>query len=1380
MAPRFGAPPELDHWAGNGVIQVQPTPPPGVWSASLTARPAHRGPTARTIMDPMDTDPPPPTVPDTVPDPTPADPPPTPQENVPSDATHPKSVAPAPVAMDTNLAPVSAPQPAEADPLTASSTITPLPVASTAAHGAVISPIAIENTSADEANPTPKAPTPTPPQPSPGEDRASSPLAAESTTERPDESAKSSAEEKRPELSPPVVTDGAKSSSLNDEPPSVKSPKEDSPLPEKSPKVDSPSPMKSPKEDSSPTVEMAKEDSPPPVETAKEDSPPPVETAKKDSPPPVETAKEDSPSPASKSSAKSLSPPKDSLIADSSVGGPSSVEKSKFPERPIAGQSPLSSTTEAPKSPLPVKIVSAVSNKKTSVDESAPADAAPESASSLDKPTSNSAEGSLTENSVNLGTGAAQTNVALVEATSVNNGSMATPKMDEDGVAEAPPTTQDMDNNDDVVDISEDHSPEDDDIASKPVLKLARFADLGSNGITDDTPVAAMGAKPTCEQCGRPNHDTYAPLIWETMQFCSLDCMSNHQQSLSRCSKCWKCVQTSSLGKYCVRFGADIKQFCSNTCLDEHKKGLKVCFYCQKDISSSQGFLAPIGDKNQFKDFCDQGCLTQYEVIYQGKTAPTKVAKCKVCDTEKVIQVELVQGTEIVPFCEKTCFSSFKFASHLDTIECQLCGKPHDLKQNNFVIYYDGQSKRFCSIACQNVFVMKNRKIVPCQWCKVKKYNFDMIEHWSSQDRHCMYCSVNCMKLHLSATRPQELKELSHAGNKGSSRGSTDEEMPVIQSVSSLAGTGELPAQPDRLPTMPIPTSQLAMPTIQTQTIREVVKETMVHQPEPKVMKNKGTLTKPFMQTKGISCRPHPCHKATQTEGPDYPAILPMACPMFMPMPMHMYTTPYPVPIPIPLPVPVPVFIPTTRRSTRGILKQIKKIRSKLPADPFEAELLAMAGTLVEKKDDEDMSDDSIGDDSDDGDYDQDDAPPRRHQAAIEPQEDFENEIQGGKIVPKPLPLVTPDPAVSPGPPMMRPDGEDGDWQSGEAWDGTTPVNRPAQPRRQSRSRSRGGRNAKQARNDVQVPPVNQPPKERPDAKHHLKFTYGVNAWKHWVVQKNAELEKARAQGKYMKTFETDILKLRADELNYTLCMFVKEVKKPNGDGYAPDSILYLTLGIQEYLFENGRIDNIFTDFYYEPFTSALHEVVKDFKLPVNELGYFVTRIEEEHLWESKQLGAHSPQTLLNTMIYFHTKYFMLKTVDQHKKLSFSHIMKHWKKTQSPAKPNQQQKTILLRYYPPPSKTVRQDDRRCYEQHENTENPLRCPVKLYEFYLSKCPESTKTRSDMFYLQPERSCVPDSPVWYSSNPLNNHQLDKMLLRLLMVREVQEHMLADASS
>ena len=43
-------------------------------------------------------------------------------------------------------------------------------------------------------------------------------------------------------------------------------------------------------------------------------------------------------------------------------------------------------------------------------------------------------------------------------------------------------------------------------------------------------------------------------------------------------------------------------------------------------------------------------------------------------------------------------------------------------------------------------------------------------------------------------------------------------------------------------------------------------------------------------------------------------------------------------------------------------------------------------------------------------------------------------------------------------------------------------------------------------------------------------------------------------------------------------------------------------LCITLYFDQNGRIDNIFTDTYYDPFTSALHEVVKDFKLPVSYL----------------------------------------------------------------------------------------------------------------------------------------------------------------------------------
>ena len=102
----------------------------------------------------------------------------------------------------------------------------------------------------------------------------------------------------------------------------------------------------------------------------------------------------------------------------------------------------------------------------------------------------------------------------------------------------------------------------------------------------------------------------------------------------------------------------------------------------------------------------------------------------------------------------------------------------------------------------------------------------------------------------------------------------------------------------------------------------------MVKFPEAVEMKNKATMAKPFMHTKGVSCRPHPCHKSTQTEGPSLPVIAPVGVPLYMPVPTAMYQRPYPVPVPIPIPIPVPVFIPTTRNSARGIMKQIKKIRS--------------------------------------------------------------------------------------------------------------------------------------------------------------------------------------------------------------------------------------------------------------------------------------------------------------------------------------------------------------------------------------------------------------------------------------------------------------------
>ena len=107
------------------------------------------------------------------------------------------------------------------------------------------------------------------------------------------------------------------------------------------------------------------------------------------------------------------------------------------------------------------------------------------------------------------------------------------------------------------------------------------------------------------------------------------------------------------------------------------------------------------------------------------------------------------------------------------------------------MIYYDGCCRQLCSKPCQNVFVMKERRIVPCAQCKVKKYNFDMIEKFRSgqvripstieyyytgllQDQpSSLYCSLNCLALHASQGAGQQ--------QVGSGP------LPVISAVSSLA-----------------------------------------------------------------------------------------------------------------------------------------------------------------------------------------------------------------------------------------------------------------------------------------------------------------------------------------------------------------------------------------------------------------------------------------------------------------------------------------------------------------------------------------------------------------------------------------------------------------
>ncbi|KAL9895610.1 zinc finger protein without children isoform 2-T4 [Glossina fuscipes fuscipes] len=1011
-------------------------------------------------------------------------------------------------------------------------------------------------------------------------------------------------------------------------------------------------------------------------------------------------------------------------------------------------------------------------------------------------------------------------------------------------------------------------------------------------------------------------------LIWETMDFCNEICLGKYQRTIgASCQTCQGEVPHNALGKYCVRFGFDIRQFCCAACLNEFKKGLKTCSCCQKDISgANEGFLAPVGDKEQFKDFCSQACMRRYDNMANPKKK-LRNDICVVCNTDKPVRVEIILDEKELTFCSNPCFSAFKFVSKIVPDQCGMCCKYFERKANeSFTIYAEKRAKVFCSRICLNVYIVVNRHIVSCQWCKVKKYNFDMIvKHQDNQD--IIMCSLNCLTLygvsinafsrtvtkcdncstmatpqyHLTMsdasmrnfcnytcvmqfqsqfarapltleneaqsasvanqqTQQSAQKSAKNAApfptglpkrvklkvnqqpqlkisNKTGANNKKGPTMPVISTVSSLA-SGETetmignvtvrrtrirsrkmdspPPPPtslqannmsaalvrgrprkstiiDRTPTPSPPrtVNKRSNNMMEKAVLEKAETKIVVVPPYPPAVRNVQTSCKPQTMTVGFQCEPKTITVGTQTDK-DYSnkVLIPVPVPIYVPQPMYMYSAPFPVPVPIPLPIPVPIFIPTTRNSAQGIMKEIKKIQDKMPADPFEAELLMMAEMVAEEKRESDSdSEDEVKPDPA--------VVSLQYNNSVQ-QVDVTNNSYGEDVLQMALKMATGDydqpthtvdlesamtaNTITNPPPGMVQHDDTMSHMSGHH------MQHHMMDQRGSRGRKRGSVTSpvspRNSRSPVkrqrlqEMEPTAQPaaqpiqPAEKPDANMCLKYTFGVNAWKQWVMTKNADIEKSSMR---RRTFKTELLQMTADELNYSLCLFVKEVRKPNGTEYAPDTIYYLVLGIQQYLYENGRIDNIFTDPYYEQFTDCLDEVARKFSVLYNDSQYIVTRVEEEHLWECKQLGAHSPHVLLSTLMFFNTKHFNL-TVEEHMQLSFSHIMKHWKRNAQNSKAPGN-RNVLLRFYPPQAGLeANPRKKKVYEQQENEDNPLRCPVRLYEFYLSKCPESVKTRNDVFYLQPERSCVPDSPVWYSTQPLSKEALQKMLHRVKMVKEI----------
>ncbi|CAH2225256.1 zinc finger MYM-type 2 isoform X2 [Pelobates cultripes] len=304
---------------------------------------------------------------------------------------------------------------------------------------------------------------------------------------------------------------------------------------------------------------------------------------------------------------------------------------------------------------------------------------------------------------------------------------------------------------------------------------------------------------------------------------------------------------------------------------------------------------------------------------------------------------------------------------------------------------------------------------------------------------------------------------------------------------------------------------------------------------------------------------------------------------------------------------------------------------------------------------------------------------------------------------------------------------------------------------------------------------------ENTDSVFPFKYSYGLNAWKHWArthASNSDEMLELEEPSCTKSVKLKDLLQHTPRELSCLLACFVNEVRRPNGEIYAPDSIYYMCLGIQEFL-SCWRKDNIFVDSDYQEFGQEFSKILRSWQPSILPDGSIFSRVEEDYMWQVNQLGTQSPMSLIFTLFYFNTKYFNLKTVEQHLRLSFGSVLRHLKNN-----PLTKENKACLQYQVSSlcendstdkiasCKRKHEDDEPVFEQIENTADPSRCPVKIFEYYLSKSPQNLKQRMDLFYLKPESSASTESLVWYTSSSLDRNTMENMLIRVLLIKDIYE--------
>lgn len=133
------------------------------------------------------------------------------------------------------------------------------------------------------------------------------------------------------------------------------------------------------------------------------------------------------------------------------------------------------------------------------------------------------------------------------------------------------------------------------------------------------------------------------------------------------------------------------------------------------------------------------------------------------------------------------------------------------------------------------------------------------------------------------------------------------------------------------------------------------------------------------------------------------------------------------------------------------------------------------------------------------------------------------------------------------------------------------------------------------------------------------------------------------------------LLNLDKKSVCYSLCRFITEITKVNGEDYLPKTIYEMVSCVQMYLESKGHYFKFFEDPEFSDLKYTCDNIMKE--QTKSGLGSYIKQAsilsfdQEELLWNQGFLGCSNPDQLLCTLVFLLGIYYALRAGAEHRAL---------------------------------------------------------------------------------------------------------------------------------